>query len=122
MENSSVFLLILNPRQLPVPEKKIREYLHDIGYRDVQPYTAFDKTNVEHEKHSPENCLIVWRFNEDDKLSDEEVFALFGRNVHVEYRCRCPICLTVKAKIEHVHNHCHDREFGCDCITEERKK
>jgi hypothetical protein len=111
----------LNPKHLPVDEKKIHEYLYDIGYHDVQPYTAFDRTHTEHEKHSAENCLVVWRFNENDKLSDEEVFSLFGRNVRIEYRYRCPTCHLVKTKIQHARNHYLDREFWCDCITEEEQ-
>jgi hypothetical protein len=121
MENSSAFLLILNPKQLPVDERSIRDYLYDIGYRDLQPITVFDRTLAEQDTHSGEHCLVVWRFNENDKLSDEKIFSLFGRHVHVEYRHRCTICQTVKTKIEHVPKHDRDKEYLCDCITEEEK-
>jgi hypothetical protein len=107
---SRTFLLILNPDHISYNEQKILEYLHDIGHREVLPHTACEG------EHEATNCLVIWRFNEKDKLSDAEVITLVGRNGFVQYRWVCPTCNVVQVKFEHPSDHSKDREFYCDCV------
>lgn len=118
MREKQAFLLILNPNSVPFEEKMIYQYLHDIGFHKVKPFSELSNLS-ELEKKREMFCLVVWHFDEKDKLSDEEVLSIVGSSGCVEYRCRCPICDIVRTRIENVRNHRLDRIFACECTTEE---
>jgi hypothetical protein len=110
MSKTVAFLKILNPDNVPCDLDEILAILEKIGFKNVKPFEKYTPNSWDHR-------FLVWRFNEKDRLTDEEALQIVGKNGNVLYKWICPRCTHIVSKCENPGNHINDTQFGCMCST-----
>ncbi|MEI7891360.1 MAG: hypothetical protein WCI36_05340 [bacterium] len=84
-------------------------------FTEIRPFDEYTASNIHEKNIQNEHRLVAWRFDRDDKVSDEEVVNLVGPDGNILYAWVCPRCKSFCRRAEHPNNSKDDVYFGCRC-------
>jgi len=112
MGSSVAYLLVDNPKNKPFDRAWVVEYLTAIGHREVLPHTQYDQT-------AHDCSLVVWGIEQKDSVPESVIHDIIGQRGHVEHKWQCPVCGIVRSENLHPSEPHRNKEYFCDCPTEE---
>jgi len=113
MGSSVAYLLVDNPENKPFDKEWVVEYLTAIGNREVLPHTQYNQS-VAHD------CsLVVWGIEQKDSVPESVIHGIIGHRGCVEHKWQCPVCGIVRSDIVYPGQPQRNKEYICDCPTEE---